>query len=163
MKWLRTLATAAGALAAAILVAAGPAAGATKRLRPLNFTVANSSVNAIRSPVAIGAGAANAGFSAPFKLRPGSTITGMRVYSNGAAASRGAVLWRFRMGAPPEPLIASGTTLASPDLATPRVDVETYINPVASALVMSRDYLYYVQVSCSPATGVWAVDVDYTR
>ena len=159
MKWLRTLAAAPGALAAVILVAAG---AATKRLRPLDFAVGSSSMNAIRSPVAIGAGATPAVFSAPLRLRPGSTVTGMRVYSNGTAATRSAILVRFQMGGS-EPLVASAISVASPDLLTPRVDVETFIEPDASKRVVSRDYLYFVQVLCSPATAVWAVEVDYTR
>lgn len=140
-------------------VAANPATAATKRINPLDFVPRDSSVNVMRSPLGIGAGAVDARFMAPLKLPTGARITGIRVFSNGVADSRAAVVGATN--STEEILVAVASTAdASLDLFTPML-TNGSVNPDPSVTTVQANRLYVVMVNCAPGTAVWAVDVDF--
>jgi hypothetical protein len=149
-------------LALILVVAAATAGDAkTKRFKPLDFVPHDSSVNSIRTPVLVGCSTAAAQFVAPLGLPVGATLTGLRFYSNGAAAPRTASLFRFAYPAAPEPIGIVGSDASVPSIVTPALTAGG-LTPDAAARVIDTDHLYYVKLDCVPDTAIWAVEVDYT-
>lgn len=149
-------------LLALLLLAASstPAGAKTKRFRPRDFVPRDSSVNAVRTPVAIGAWSTIAEFAVPLGLPVGATLTGIRFYTNGAAAPRSVDVVRYAMPGIAEGIGGAASTAAVPSTVTPELRTGGLTSDLA-ARVIDRDHLYFVSVTCYPGTAVWAVEVDY--
>lgn len=161
MRTSRPLFCGVAALAVLLAGAAAPAEARTKRFRPLDLTPAVTGSDYIRSPVSVGSLSGTVGFTAQLGLPAGARITGIRIYSGGAAATRDVVVRKARLGEPSVLMASASEAAAHADPFTPLLTEGTAAASPPDSVV-EPGYYYAVLVNCAPGTSVWAVDVDYT-